>query len=246
MNKRKRPYLPYACFSDVLQEVRNVLVIDFAQHCVVAPKRITDSLKDAPIGVYASGMLEPLALLGGNNGYYSETSYQRQVNNPEIDIPSEPYDIVTFEQFANSKENIYHSNGKIVASKPFRYRHMLQETPSMNYALINFTMGLVWEYFEQLHPDTMPFTNLQPSSLDPRKYVKPEFHSLVDGDALMHAAFYTILSHITDFIGRDIESVYFLRFKNTTLYLEKGNDYRVIEFYRPIFDEIEKENEDLR
>ncbi len=246
MNNQKRPYLPYACFSDVLNEVRNMLVVDFAQNCVMAPVRVTNTLKDAPAGVYASGMLEPIALLGGNNGYYTESCYRRQVQNPETDIPTEPFDIITFEQFANSKESIYLPNGKMVADKPFRYRHMLQETPSMNYSLIHFTMGLVWEFFEQLHPETTPFTNLQPSSLDPRKYVKPEFHNLVDGDALMHSAFYTILGHITDFIGRDIESVYFLRFKNTTLYLEKGNDYRVIEYYRPIFEQIEKENEELR
>lgn len=50
-----------------------------------------------------------------------------------------------------------------------------------------------------------------------------------------------LLTAVHDHIGRDRFNVYTLELSNTTLRIEKGNDYRVIEYYRPIFDKLEKE-----
>lgn len=230
MHLPNKESLGYSCFSKVVAEVRDMCVLDLAQYTTRLPERYRRCLKAEPEGVYIYGSLEPILVFNQGLVYYTYSQWQTQPQVPNIQ---------NFGEFINAKEPVVDQNGRLITQRPYQFRNHFKAHCQYNYSAIYLAFITAWETLKTLHRNTHPTTNVRITSLNIDNYVHSEL--LNEFDEADQPGLGALIEHIMAFIGRDICNVYHLRLKNTTLYLEKGNDFRVIEYYRYIFDQIEEQ-----
>lgn len=222
--------LEYESFTDVINEVRDVLIIDVAQHCLYLPTAFSEILLPEPAGIYTPNRLEPLFPFDQGQVYYTEDAYRRR----------EP-DVYDFDSFIKTRSLIFNHQGKCICQAPALAPYFFQKSCTYNYSAIHVAFILLYDMINHLHSQSFVGTNLPMSALRIERYVKPEFLQAVMDERISHPGHATLAAELYTFIGRDRQAYYRLRFENTTLLLEKGNDYRVVEYYRRLFDELEAE-----
>jgi hypothetical protein len=224
--------LEYKSLTDVINEVRDIFVIDISQHCYYLPSHFTDILLPAPAGIYAPNRLEPIFSFENGQAYYTANAYKAR----------QAPDIFNFETFIRSNSPIYSPQGKFLCRAPASAPQFFQTQCAFNYSALHVAFILIYEMFSHLHSQTYVGTNLPLSALKLERYVRPEYLQAVLDERISHPGHANIAAETYHFIGRDRHSNYRLRFENTTLFLEKGNDYRVVEYYRRLFDELGSES----
>jgi len=223
--------LEYKSLSDVISEVRDVFILDITQYCYYLPTHFTDILNPEPLGVYAPNRLKPVFSFENGQAYYTANAYKAR----------QAPDIWNFETFIKSSSPIYSPQGKFLCQAPSLAPYFFQQKCSYNYAAMHVAFILIYEMFSHLHSQTYIGINLPMSALRLERYVKPEYLQAVLDERISHPGHATIAAEAYNFIGRDRYSNYRLKFENTTLIIEKGNDYRVVEYYRRLFDELESQ-----
>lgn len=222
----------YTSFDDVLSEVRDVCILDLARFTLRLPQSYEECLMSEPPGVYLYGALEPVLRFTPSEAYYSASQFRN--------IGAMP-DIVSFSTFIECKEPVVNHLGKVIFHRPYFMRENFRPTCSHHYSAVHLCFIAVWDAMRALHRATYPTTNVNQLRLNPNIFVIPE--CLERFDEANQPGIAQLLEQVYGFIGRDVFSLYHLKFKNTTLYLEKGNDFRVVEYYRNIFDKGDKDDE---
>lgn len=225
--------LEYACFADAWSEVRDVLVIDLTRYTQMLPDEFSECLKPEPAGIYLYGQLNPVVAFDSRYPLFSLKSYKAQKNNAML-IP----DVADYNSFLACNDSIVDLKGKVVVKKSPRTASFYKDRCSYNYSAIYLLVTDVWDLLSGLHRETNPTANISRNALYAENYVRDD----IDAKAFrtdMNPGVSTVLRKVLDFVGRDICSLYSLRLNNTTLHVEKGNDFRVIEYYRARFEEIE-------
>lgn len=221
--------LDYASFGEVLTEVRDVAVFDLARYVVRLPKRYRDILLPAPVGVYARGVLEPILTFSEKTRYFTKRQYETPPKFP---------DILNFEQFAESKQPVVDKDGKVIHVCPALAKDLFSTECSFDYSAVHLAAIAVWDTLSRLHRHTSPTTTLQKRQLNPNNYVTDGALDQIDYED--QPGIIRMTERLLDFVGRDIQHHYHVALKNTTLTVEKGNDYRVIEYYRERFQQVEE------
>lgn len=225
------PELDYGSLYDVMHEVRDVYVVDLVRYTSRLPKSYSSCLQPAPNGVYARGLLEPVLCFAPQNQYYTLSQYQTNRQQPNIN---------SFEDFILSKEPVVDGRGNVLCPNPHFLRNHFQATCSFNYSAVYLAAITILEELRLLHRDTCPTTTINPELMCESHWVLPECYP-EQFDSGENPDIGYLLDNVNNFIGRDHCAVYNLRLQNTTLYLEKGNDFRVIAYYESIFNNYEFE-----
>lgn len=220
--------LEYASFSEVLTEVKDVAIFDLGRYVVRLPKPYRDILLPEPDGIYMQGVLEPVLTFSAKTAYYTKKQYEHAPKFP---------DILSFDNFIRSRQAVVDRNGKLIHICPVLAKDLFSKECSFNYSAIHLAAISVFDLLQQLHRHTKPTTTLTSSQLNEHNYVKEG--SLKDRDYNDQPGIIKLEERVMDFVGRDVQHQYHLRLQNTTLILEKGNDYRVIEYYRERFEKLE-------
>ena len=220
----------YTCFSEVLNEVRDVYVDDLIRYTARVPVEKISYLKPEPRGVYVRGMLEPMIDFDSPiKRYYTESQYRANRNQPNV---------LDFDTFVQSREPIVDERGVVICTIPAMIPSYFHRQCDFNHSAVHFVIAEIWQLLEGLSPHTNVCTTIPRQQLDPRFWLRndtPLDFKIGDSNLL------GLIDSVYNFVQRDYLSLYSLRLRNTTLYVEKGNDFRVIEYYRSIFEKIENE-----
>ena len=220
----------YSSFSDVLNEVRDVYVDDLIRYIARVPVEQLPFLNPEPNGVYVKGMLEPIINFDSPvKRYFTESQFRANRNQPNV---------FSFSEFIQSKEAIIDERGVVVCTIPALIPSYFHQRCDFNYSAVHFAIAEIWQLLEGLSPHTNVCTTIPRQQLDARYWIRPDApDSFKIGDHNLLG----LIDAVYTFVKRDYLNLYSLRLSNTTLYVEKGNDFRVIEYYRSIFEKIENE-----
>jgi len=221
--------LEYESFGQVLTEVRDVGLFDLARYTVRLPKRYREILLPEPQGIYMRGVLDPVVVFGAKSAYFTKKQYEHAPKFP---------DILSFDNFIQSRQPVVDKKGKLIHVCPVMAQDLFSAECSFPYGAVYLAATAVWEALGRLHRHTRPTTSMAIKQLRPEQYVTEGALEHIDYEDQPGIA--NLLDKVFEFIGRDLMSVYHLRLHNTTLILEKGNDYRVIEYYRERFQQCEE------
>ena len=227
--------LEYNSLSAVLEEVFDVGVFDLAMystHCAVG---LLNDLIPEPPGVYVQGRLEPIVQFSPETPLFSASAYRSNADS----------DIVNYTTFTQCRESILSVNGKVICKPPVLLSKLFSSQCSYHYGAIYACLIGVAELLSNLHRGTetiSPISTLGLQRLDLKNYV----HSDVDPNDVVldrDPGVLKLRNAVLDFVGRDVSAIYTLRLKNTTLYVEKGYVYRIVEYYRQLFAKMYRDDD---
>ena len=220
--------MEYGSFTEVITEVRDVLILDLAHYTVQLPSDYASCLQPEPEGIYLYGALNPIAVFDPRYPLYSKPAYEARM------LP----DITTYEQFIGCAPPIVNSQGSVIAKAPRQNARHYRNRCTYNRSAIYLAAIHLWDILNNLHRETQPYTNLGLQQLVERQYLLQDIDPSafrIDG----HPGILDLQRQVQAFIHRDIHAVYALRMNNSVVHIEKGLDYRVIEYYRQRFEELD-------
>lgn len=231
------PVDEYQDFAEVLTEIKEVLLVDLVPSTLRLPELYKESLIDEPPGIYTIGGLEPIVSFEGNIGYWSKEAFDKREAIPDIIEPI---------QFIEHQGPIVNEAGRIINPYWRAARHgVLQPYCSFNYAAVHIACCHVWDILRSLSKHTRPTTHIPKRNLEETTWVKRthlcDYYETCNMVAERHFA-----ARVLDFVGDDYFNLYQLELNNTTIKVTKGNDFRVIDYYRRIFDEFENNRFETR
>lgn len=220
--------LEYDSLMEVMTEVRDVYIIDLARYVKNLPPSYETALLAEPRGVYMKGKLEPILNFESRSTFRTLSCYKNH---------GQP-NILTFDDFIQSNEPVVTDRGRVISPCPSRLKDLYQPTCTYNYSAIHLAAALVWKELSSLHRSTRVTSNLPTKALNEYHWVKDE--KIEEFDHVENRSNCDLIESVLKFVGKDTRMLYSVKLKNTALHIEKGNDYRVIEYYRWIFDQLEK------
>jgi len=262
MNPLRSPVPEYSCLTDVISEVLDVLVIDLGKYVWQISKEHADILEPAPIGVYTHGSVEPFWMFSHDRPLFKQSTW---LSTRDLTPKAFP-DINSFESFISSNEPIVDSRGLVICKNPKQMKSYFTPVCEFNYSALHLAAVAAWDCIRALHREPNHWTKIPQAWLDARRWVKPEFfeeYVLTEGydphgpngarevkvpaptqifDLETFGEIKAMVRRIYDFVGRERYSAYGLHLRNTSLVIEKGNDFRVISYYRNIFEQHEQES----
>lgn len=226
-------------YQHAILETLEIFRIDLSEYVMrLSPKYVNMLIPPNP-GVYLNASIHPFFYFNGEEGYYSQEAMANKEAAP---------DVMKYADVWNKRGPIYNSTGRPVFNVIPGTQHYYTEYPIWHPAAIYIAYIYALESFRYLNPMAQPYSNVEKQLLDLRCHVKPEFLPYYNGtydDYLqtrtMHH-FYDeenedlilLGSRLKGFIGQNRYNVYRFYLNNTTMIIEKGNDFRVIEYYRLI------------
>lgn len=233
------PSYEYSSLGEVISEIKETLTIDLARYCTFLPDRYKSCLVEEPKGLYLPGALNPIIDFSLDiNGkpvasYFTKDQYRHSPFNPNI------IDYVTFNKAKGPILQLKAGKLTTVCESAQVLQNAAQKTCSFNYAAIWLAVCEVWEILNTLHRDTRPDTDLPRSHLDRPYWLQPDHEGFFYSQT--HRGLAYLIDRIYEFVGDDIFNLYSMTLKNTTLHVEKGNDFRIVEYYRNIFEKHEEQ-----
>ena len=231
------------CDHDTYQhsvlETLELYRIDLSQYVLRLDSKYVDMLTDPSPGLYMNGAIHPFIYFGPGMGYYSHTAVSNRDTVP---------DIVKFDDVWKHRGSIYDHEGRPVFCIIPGTQHHYSEYPIWHPAAIYIAYIYILESFRYLNPLSSPYSNVEKQLTDLRTHVKPQFLPNFDGsyeDYLQSRGMHHFYDEdnedlillgakLREFIGQNRYNVYRFYLSNTTMTIEKGNDFRVIEYYRMI------------
>lgn len=235
----------YKTFSHVLMETLEYFVIDLANYTVRLSPRYQSWMLPAPEGIYLNNSIEPFIVFDGQ-GYFSHAQLIKDRTQP---------DIYTFDDVWRTMGPIYNIQGQQVFHATRFLQHACSRFPIFNRSAIHLAFIYIWDYFYALNKQYRPTCNVPNEWLQREQFVQPQFlqrqYSAKDGEFLCsvfddeeNEDLITLLREIQQFIKRDVYHYYRLHLSGTTLTIEKGNDFRVIEYHRLMFSHMDSINDE--
>lgn len=226
------PVAEYDSFTEVLIETKDVTIIDLSSVARGVCKDKLAMLYSPPEGIFIAGQIEPIINFSKGEKAFAVTSIVDGVI-----VSKEP--IQSFEQFLQHDGFIVNDRDRIICRNPKRTRHGFLAQPDISPSLLWLIVISAWDTLRSLTTLTSPRTRIQPAYLLEQNWIQPEF--LQDMEIGFEPSVQKMLRDLNTFIGRDHYAQYSIDVKGLSLVIEKGNDFRVIEYYRAIFENYEDE-----
>lgn len=208
------------------------LIIDLAEHCsILVDEPIFDSLGPVPEGLYIPGVVDPIFTLECPK--YFASDYYKLIHGDLSVTPLESLDKVLA-----TKEDIVDSNGQIAlaVNKLARMRRYMRDTPTTPINIIKLATYLSVRCMEDM--GVRSITEIYP--LDTNSLVE-NFNYKIYSSPEISPKFFKIYALIEDFIDEDLWCMYKVSLRDKTLFIDKGVDLRIYEWYEDRFLEEEKE-----
>jgi hypothetical protein len=216
----------FKTLAEVYRHVDEVLVIDLLSHAYSLSDELLDSLIEPPAGLYLPGNTEPLFVSGKK--YYRRNELNKHGRN------SVSYNVFDSKTLLKAKDDIVDENGKLVMKweNVLTISRFLKSEPSIPVTAVRMAASMVQRYLHTLcRRVNHPATNTRIESL-----VKREEQDRIDRDEYM-IAFDHLTNEVANFVNKDHWCVYFHILKGTTMIVEKGLDWRIIQYYENQFRE---------
>lgn len=232
--------LDYKSFFDVLAVVESVLVIDLSKYAKALPPVVLEESIPSPEGLYFSRSIEPIySFVNPHTG-----NQQGLVSAHQAEINPTVCDILSYEDFINCAEPVYRGDTvgrdgklKLFCRSPRAVSKFFTSTPGELYTGANLLKIEVWNRLLYRDSLCLPISNLPPSELDESSYLTREGRELYREN--YPSSFDAVINRVDEFIGKDIHHLLTMRINDCELIIEKGLDYRVVEYYRQIFEHLD-------
>lgn len=233
-------HIGYSCLNDVLTEVKSVRTFDLLRYTPAVLMSMGTQLGDAPPGAYLVGSLEPIVTFYPETPFYSATQWQHDPTHP---------DITDYARFIQCRDPILRQDGSLVCNPPAQMPKYYQDHCTHPYSAVYLLANAALHHLSYENPlNRMPSTNLKDDELTVSRFVPNLLDVYSGGAGFDRAALLEVvcwharpfMTDIDTFVAGDRWHLYHVRLQNTTLIIEKGNDFRVVEYYRYVFDKLEE------
>lgn len=241
-------------------------VCDYVPRLVVHRNSLTlyegfnDYFKPNPNAVFVAGRLFPIMDFDRNK--YRVLSKHEEDSGQYSSRPT--WNIRSFEDFIRCDGTVIDQEKKVVCRNPKQNKAAFSPTSQYSVgAVASIAHCLAQSIKENQDPnayvsvlDIPPLKSYLKDEFDPelvekRAREQDEHNALakIEGRPLDYSTipefniwnngkFLNLQNRVLEFIGRDRFNNVTIRIKGTTLYVEKGNDYRVLAYYKNIFDQV--------
>ena len=217
----------YTNIRELLKEVTGIKFIDLIRHVVRLDQTLLVALQDPVAGLYMPGSVEPIF----------ESSLKYHVSSKEASFPVSGADIDKAASVQGSRRvlppgDFYaDTNGDlnrlILRRMAFEQLKPLMSTvPNVPVRGCEIAVGIVVDHLNSISPHT---TVAASSRYDLGYLVKPEYKKLLE-NSTFESFFDDLIREVQHFVGRDIHNQYRVSVKDTTLVIEKGLDFRIIDW----------------
>lgn len=231
----------YKSITELYLEVKEYKIIDLIPHAVSLKPELSKALIDPPVGLYMPGSIRPL--------FRNHINYVlRSITDPKT-LESTCSYISLKDIEKDIKETKLLQRGDITHDQEqFRINRMSYErikrsllpNPNLPVIACEAAIATVISYLNTLCPYTrVPIGRYHLSHL-----VKPDFTYLIEKEEY-EAEFHDLYDEVLKFINDDHWCVYHYRIKGTTLIIEKGLDFRIIEWHKQQIKNSEGYDHDL-
>jgi len=232
--------LDYKSFFEVLAVVEAVLVIDLSKYAKALPPVVLEESIPGPEGLYFSRSIEPVySFVNPRNG-----EQQGLVSSQQAEINPSVCDILTYEDFVNCTQPVYRGDMtlkdgklKLFCRNPRAVSKFFTSSPGEIYTGVHLLKVEVWNRLLYRDSLCLPISALPSSELNELTYVTREGLELYKEN--YPTAFDSVINRVDEFIGKDKHHLLTMRMNDTELIIEKGLDYRVVEYYRGIFEHLD-------
>lgn len=222
-------------YTETLETIR----IDLSSYVSRLSRKYVDMLFPPPPGVYLNAHINPFLVFGEGRGYFSKAAMVNREDSP---------DIVCFDDVWRHPGLIYSNEGAALFNAVPSMASCFSEYPLWHPGAIYLAYIYALEEFRYSNPMAQPFSNMERQMIDLRQHVRPEFLPVYDGtysDYVLNRNanhFYDEENEdlielgvtLKKFVGLNRNSVFRFYLNNTTMTVERGNDFRIIEYYRLI------------
>lgn len=213
----------YSTISELYREVTEVKLIELAPHVLSVPENLLETLKPHRAGLYVPGFVEPAFVQGelyyvspGNGGFESPVDFGH------IQADRAGQGVIPAGDFYNAQRKFH-----LRRSMYERLKKIMRDYPAVPSQGFEAAVAVVIGYLNKLNR----FTNVAARQYDLDKLVREEYFHLV-GQEIFENAFDPLLTEVRNFVGTDQWNLYFVRVVGMTLVLEKGLDYRIVDWTR--------------
>lgn len=235
--------LAHKQYTEIASEVREVLVMDLGIYSNRFESAWLEQLYVSPRGIYMQGYMEPFIRLADDprgvtvEPCFTQTEYQAYQSGSRLAHP-----IGCFEDFIKSNEVIVSSTGRPLAHNPKRASaRYLGECP-FPYSAIRLLSVDIYQFLISLRPEIQVTINLTRDEVDPLHYFAGRTQHAYEqalNDCNVFHPHNAVIRQVADFVGEDYWNNYAVEVKNTTVIVEKLNDFRIIEYHRRIYEDLE-------
>lgn len=225
--------LEYVSLQDLIAHNKEAAIFDINKHVaqvIAKHPEYLQILRKSPEGIYIPGNIEPVVVFIHDyfykdvDGINDRTKIQDFKNN--------------IDEVLSSGRDIVDRSGRVVitAQSARVLKKIRKREVSPRDMLMKVGIGIVLGYLNSL----CKYTSITYSDYRFDRLVKDEYLE-VKYEQAMEAAFDPLLLEVRDFVGKDNYNFYFYKVKGTSLILEKSIDYRIYDWYRIKFEELEKQ-----
>lgn len=245
----------YKSFADVVKDVRETAAINLKEIVLYMSKELKDTFVPEPDAIYLTNSVDPL--LNFDIFDYVDENKKPVTSIEDLKKAKEIYQV--FRSRTSTKEKEYR---KVCTVNPLLLRN-IKTSPEVSYIGINVCVAEAYRFFSQATTQRFGIHCLSEFEITLENFIKenrmtypqytsnltPTELSIVDNltyyEEERRCFMHRLNERIEAFTGDDLFSTFRLRRSNTTLFIERGLDFRVIEYYRPKFEEHERLVEEL-
>lgn len=232
--------LDYKSFYDVLSVTEEVLVIDLSQHARAIPPAVLEEALPGPPGLYFTNSVEPVySFVNVRNG-----QPQGLVSATQREKDPTCCDILSYDDFINTTEPVFRGdmtdkdgNLKLFCRNPLSVMKYFKPTPGDLYTGVHLLKIEVWNRLLYRDSLCLPISSLSSEELSEHTYLTKEGVEIYKDNYPIR--FDSVVNRVDEFIGKDKHHLIRMRVNDCELIVEKGLDYRVVEYYRNIFEHLD-------
>lgn len=232
--------LDYKSFYEVLSAIESVLVIDLSKYARALSPAVLEESLPGPEGLYFSNSVEPIysftnPFTGAQQGLVSAT---------QMEIDHTVCDILTYDDFLNANQPVYRGDmtdkegrPKLLCRNPRAISRFIKSSPGELFTGVNLLKIEVWNRLLYRDSLCLPVSNLPSSDLSEMTYLTREGFDIYKDN--YPTRFDAVINRVDEFIGKDKHHLLTMKMNDCELIVEKGLDYRVVEYYRQIFEHLD-------
>lgn len=232
--------LDYKSFYDVLSVVEEVLVVDLSKYATSLPLCVLEEAIPGPEGLYLKNSIEPVYSFVNP---VDKNIRVGLVSAAQAKIDPTVCDILSYEDFCRMKEPVYrgdlvNKDGslRLLCENPAFVSKMISPYPEMLYTGVNL---LKIEVYRLLYRDSLclPLTSLHQEELTEGSYLTAKGLNVYKENKPKE--FQTVTEQVSRYSEKNKHNLITMKVRDCELIIEKGLDYRVVEYYREIFQHLD-------
>jgi hypothetical protein len=211
----------YTNIAELQSEVSDRIFIDLTPHVLRLPAELLFALREPIPGVYLPSCYDPL-FRTDSRYFISSPVKSRSVRIEVEDV------IADLKRKATLPPGHFYSfEHKFILDrmKYQRLRPAFTLAPTLNVAAYEAAIAVVLDYLNHLNPNT--HVSLQHYQLE--NLVREECYDLITRERF-HIAFSNLETQVRGFVGKQTWCFYYYKVLGSTLLIERGIDYRIMQF----------------